>query len=70
MQGRNLTLYSVKRFSMLNLLGEKSSSVKYRRTGTSLAIQWLEIHTSAIGDMSSIPDWGTKIPHAMQHGQK
>ena len=70
MQGRNLTLYNVKCFSMLYLLGEKSSSVKFQRTGTSMEVQWIEIHTSTIGDMSSIPDWSTKIPHAMRHGQK
>ena len=39
-------------------------------TGTSLAVQWLRFHTSAAGGMSSIPGQGTKIPQAMQYGQK
>ena len=41
----------------------------YLRTGTSLAIQWLGFHAPRAGDTSSIPDRGTKIPHAMQHSQ-
>ena len=39
-------------------------------TGTSLAVQWLRFHTSAAGGMSLIPGQGTKIPQAMQYGQK
>ena len=33
-------------------------------------VQWLRPHTSSAGDTGSIPGWGTKIPHATQHGQK
>ena len=32
--------------------------------------QWLRLHTSNAGGTSSIPGWGTKIPHAMRHSQK
>ena len=38
--------------------------------GTSLAVQWLRLRTSAAGGAGSIPGRGTKIPHATQHGQK
>ena len=37
---------------------------------TSLVVQWLRLCTSITGGMGSIPCWGTKIPHAAQHGQK
>ena len=33
-------------------------------------VQWLRLHTSTIGDMDSIPGWGTKIPYVMGYGQK
>ena len=39
-------------------------------TGTSLAVQWLRIHTSIAGDMVLIPGSGTKIPNTMWYGQK
>ena len=39
-------------------------------TGTSLAVQWLRLRASTAGGTGSIPDWGTKIPHAAQSGQK
>ena len=38
--------------------------------GTSLVVQWLKLHDFNAGDMGLIPGWGTKIPHAVQHGQK
>ena len=36
--------------------------------GTSLAVQWLRLHTATAGGTGSIPDWGTKILHAIPHG--
>ena len=33
--------------------------------GTSLALQWLRLHTSTAGGMSSVPGGGNKILHAM-----
>ena len=36
----------------------------------SLVIQWLWLCASHPGGLGSIPDWGTNIPHAMEHGQK
>ena len=30
-------------------------------------VQWLRLHDSAAGVASSIPGWGTNIPHAAQH---
>ena len=38
--------------------------------GTSLAVQWLRLHASIAGGAGSIPDRGTKIPHAMRCSQK
>ena len=38
--------------------------------GASLVVQRLRLCASTAGGMGSIPDWGTKIPHASQHGQK
>ena len=37
-----------------------------KKMGTSLAVQWLRL----TGSMGSIPDRGTKIPHAAQCGPK
>ena len=39
------------------------------RLWTSLAVQWLKLHTSPAGGEAWIPNWGTKIPHATRHGQ-
>ena len=38
--------------------------------GTSLAVQWLRLQASTAGGMGSVPGLGTKIPHAVQSGQK
>ena len=38
--------------------------------GTSLAVQWLRLHTSNLGVAGSIPGWGNKIPHAAWRGPK
>ena len=38
--------------------------------GMSLVVQWLRLSVSIAGDSDSILGWETKIPHAMQHGQK
>ena len=38
--------------------------------GTSLVVQWLRFCASNARSAGSIPGWGTKIPHAVQHGQK
>ena len=39
--------------------------------GTSLVVQWLRLHASKAGvGVGSIPGGGTKIPYAMQCGQK
>ena len=32
-------------------------------------VLWLRLHASTVGGMGSIPGQGTKILHAMQHGQ-
>ena len=33
-------------------------------------VPWLRLRISTAGDMSSIPDQGTKILHAVRHGQE
>ena len=38
--------------------------------GTSLAVQWLKLHTPSAGGMGSVPGRGTKILHAARSGQK
>ena len=38
--------------------------------GTSLEVQWLELHASSEGDMGLTPGRGTKNPHVTQHSQK
>ena len=38
--------------------------------GTSLVVQWFRLCTSTAGGAGSIPGPGTKIPHALQCGQK
>ena len=35
-------------------------------SGTSLAVQWLRLHTSNAGGVGSIPGGGAKIPHALR----
>ena len=56
--------------SMETGLGEGKVRVKQRQnvrdghSGISLVVQQLRLHASNAGDMGSIPDQGTKIPHA------
>ena len=38
--------------------------------GTFLVIQWLRVCATNAQDVGSIPGWETKIPHAVQCGQK
>ena len=38
--------------------------------GTSLAVQWLRLHTPNAGGTGSIPGQGTKIPRVAQCGLK
>ena len=38
--------------------------------GNSFMVQWLTVHVSNTRGGSSIPGWGTKIPHTPRHGQK
>ena len=38
--------------------------------GASLAVQWLRLRASTAGGTGLIPGQGTKILHAMWHGQK
>ena len=39
-------------------------------TGNSLAVQWLGLRASTAGGRGLIPGQGTKILHAVWHGQK
>ena len=42
----------------------------FEKDGTSLAGQWLGLLAFTVEDLGSVPSWGTKIPHAVQCGQK
>ena len=39
-------------------------------SANSLVVLRLRLHAPSARDVGSIPGWGTKIPHATQHGQK
>ena len=43
---------------------------KIKGSGTSLVVQWLRLPTPNAAGMSLILGQGTKIPHAVWHGQK
>ena len=45
-------------------------SMKITQIGTFLAVQWLRLLASNAGGVRLICGQGTKIPHAVQHGQK
>ena len=51
-----------------HFMTRKVTEIKISRT--SLGVQWLRLCTPNAGGMGLIPGWGTKIPHATQHGQK
>ena len=44
--------------------------LKNSKFGTSLEVQWLELHTFNAEGVGSIPGQGTKIPHAGWFSQK
>ena len=56
----------------LDIRGSDNTEILSKKSyeGTSLAVQWLRLHASTAGDVGSIPDRGTKIPHAVQWGRK
>ena len=45
------------------------TTLKNSPLGTSLVVQWLRLGASNARDVGWIPDWGTKIPHAVQCSQ-
>ena len=47
-----------------------NSQIRTAGAWTSLAVQWLRLHTSTAGGTDSIPGQGTKIPQATWHSQK
>ena len=52
---------------MLDLLTR--NMIQNLTIGTSLVAQWLKLFASSARGVGLIPSWGTKIPHAAQHGQ-
>ena len=62
--GGNVRWYSYYRKQYGNFYKVKT------RTGNSLVVQWSRFCTSTAGVRDSIPDQGTKIPHAVHCGQK
>ena len=63
----------IKEQSLILLSGAKTKSRKIpylnQTPGTSLVVQWLRLHASPEGGLSSIPGQGTQIPHAAGCGQ-
>ena len=55
---------------MMQKTPQTSSRLKGGLLGTSLAVQRLRLHASTARTMCSLPGRGTKIPRAMQCGQK
>ena len=49
----------------LREIKEDLTKKRRKQLGTSLAVQWLRLHTPSAGDAGSSPVWGTKIPHAV-----
>ena len=41
-----------------------------KKIGTSLVARWLTLHAPNAGGMGLMPGQGTKILHALSHGQK
>ena len=50
------------------ILIPKPEKVNRRKLGSSLAVQWLGLHTLTGQGAGLIPGWGTKIPQATWHG--
>lgn len=42
----------------------------WKKKGTSLAVQWLQLCAPAVGVTGLIPGWRTGIPCTVRHGQK
>ena len=61
------------KYSRLNPTGVRPHCWKKKTEnnfkGNSLAVQWLGLHAFTTADRGSVPDWGTKIPQALQCGQ-
>ena len=49
----------------LREIKEDLTKKRKKQLGTSLAVQWLSLHTPSAGDAGSSPVWGNKIPHAV-----
>ena len=63
-------LHSIE-FKLLEIRNKvKTVKEKKSKLGTSPVVQWLRLWASTAGGMGSIPGWGTKVPHAVQCGQK
>ena len=80
-QCTTLSIYSLKHhvpFSTISKPAKRQEKYRLKRQSkhenqpqqTSLAVQWLRFCTFTTEGMSSVPDQGTKIPHATQCSQK
>ena len=56
--------------AITHLKNRKEEHSETVTAGTSLAVQWLGLHTSTEGGTVSIPGLGAKIPHATWRSQK
>ena len=58
------------RYLKVELLGHRVKVCLSSLEGTSLPVQWLGLRASTAGGAGSIPGRGTRMPHAVQHGQR
>ena len=71
MEGKTARGHSLlKKRGNLNLRFYSIASSKGGGGGTSLVVQWLRLQAASPEGMGPVPGWKTKIPYAMQHGQK
>ena len=65
---QSLDTYRITGFSQIEII--LIWSIHNRKSGNSLAVQWLELHTSTAGGMDSVPNLGTRVPQAALQDQK
>ena len=63
-----LDAYRITGFSQIEII--LIWNIYNRKSGNSLAVQWLELHASTAEGMDSIPNLGTNILQAALHDQK
>ena len=65
-----LLIHATNWMNLQEIMLSENGNLKKIYGGTSLVVQWLRLRASTAGGTGSIPGQGTKIPHAVPHGQK